>query len=75
MVISRDVVFNETAAWDWEDSGTGEAGGVNGTFAVEHLVIQGGDAGIGEHAANGPGPIAEVAKEEPPSPAMTGTCE
>jgi len=75
VVISRDVVFNETAAWDWEDSGTGEAGGVSGTFAVEHLVIQGGDAGVGEQAVDGPGPAAEAAEEEPPSPAITGAGE
>ena len=52
VVISRDVVFDEMAAWDWEDSGLGEATGVSGTFAIEHLVIQGGgDAGAGEQAA------------------------
>ena len=41
-VVSRDVVFDEMAAWDWEDQGVGEATGVSNTFAVEHLVIQGG---------------------------------
>ena len=52
VVISRDVVFDEMAAWDVEDLGLGEAAGVSGTFAIEHLVIQGGgDAGAGEQAA------------------------
>jgi hypothetical protein len=73
VVISRDVVFNEMAAWDWEDPGTGEAGGVSGTFAVEHLVIQGGgDVGIEEQAADGPGPAAEATEEELPSSATAG---
>ena len=54
VVISKDVVFNETTAWDWEDSGTGEAGGVSGTFAIKHLVIQGGgDAGVGSRLRTG----------------------
>jgi hypothetical protein len=74
-VISRDVVFNEMTTWDWEDSGTGEAFGVSGMFAVEHLVIHGGDAGVGEQAADGPGLAAEAADEEPPSLAMADAGE
>ena len=42
VVISRDVVFDEMAAWDWEGPGTGEAGSLSSTFVVEHLVIHGG---------------------------------
>lgn len=42
VVTSTDVVFDEMAAWDWADSATGEDGGVSSTFAIEHLVIQGG---------------------------------
>ena len=54
VVVSRDVVFDEMAAWDWEDQGVGEAAGVSSTFVVEHLVIQGGgDDGAGEQAAAG----------------------
>ena len=54
VVVSRDVVFDEMAAWDWEDQGAVEAAGVSSTFAVEHLVIQGGgDDGAGEQAAAG----------------------
>jgi hypothetical protein len=53
VVVSRDVVFNEMAAWNWEDQGAGKAAGVSSTFAVEHLVIQGGDDGAGEQAAVG----------------------
>ena len=45
VVISRDVVFDEMATWDWEGPGTGEAGSLSSTFVVEHLVIHGdGDA-------------------------------
>ena len=45
VTVSRDVVFNEDAAWDWNSSSTGEAGGFTKTFVVEHLVIHdGGDA-------------------------------
>ena len=42
VVVSRDVVFNEKADWDWDMPGTGEAGGFTSTFVVEHLVIHGG---------------------------------
>ena len=46
VTVSRDVVFNEEAAWDWHSPSTGEAGGFTNTFVVEHLVIHGGgDAG------------------------------
>ena len=45
VTVSRDVVFNEEAAWDWHSPSTGEAGGFTNTFIVEHLVIHGdGDA-------------------------------
>ena len=69
VVVSRDVVFDKIAAWDWEDQGAREAAGVSGTFAIEHLVIQGGDAGAGEQDVDGP---ATMAAEEQPSPAMVG---
>ena len=46
LVISRDVVFDEMAVWDWEGPGTGETDSLSNTFVVEHLVIHGGgDAG------------------------------
>ena len=46
VLVSRDVVFNEKAAWDWNSPSTGEAGGFTSSFVVEHLVIHGGgDAG------------------------------
>ena len=46
VLVSRDVVFDEKAAWDWNSPSTGEAGGFTGTFIVEHLVIHsGGDGG------------------------------
>jgi hypothetical protein len=50
VVISRDVVFDEMAAWDWVQQGAGEAGGVSSTFTIEHLVMQGG-GGAGVQAA------------------------
>ena len=42
VVVSRDVVFDKKAAWEWDSSGTGEAGGFTSTFVVKHLVIHGG---------------------------------
>ncbi|CAA0840906.1 cysteine-rich RLK (RECEPTOR-like protein kinase) 8, partial [Striga hermonthica] len=75
VVVSRDVVFDEMAAWDWENPGTGEARGVGGTFVIEHLVIHGGgDAGSEEPAADAPSPATVVTSVEPQSPAM-GTGE
>ncbi|CAA0841943.1 cysteine-rich RLK (RECEPTOR-like protein kinase) 8 [Striga hermonthica] len=74
-VVSRDVVYDEMAAWDWENPGTGEARGVGGTFVIEHLVIHGGgDAGSEEPAADAPSPATVVASVKPQSPAM-GTGE
>ena len=40
--VSRDIVFDEKAAWDWNNLGTREAGGFTSTFVIEHLVIHGG---------------------------------
>ena len=73
MVVSRDVVFDEMAAWDWEDQGAGEAAGVSSTFAVEHLVIQGGgDDGAREQAAAGEqAPPAAAHSPPPQSPTTT----
>ena len=46
VVVSRNIAFDEKAAWDWDSLGMGEAGGFTSTFVVEHLVIHGGgDAG------------------------------
>jgi len=73
VVVSRDVVFDEMAAWDWEDQGTREAAGFSSTFAVEHLVIQGGDDGAEEQAAAGEqSPPAAAHLPPPQSPAMAG---
>ena len=66
MVVYRDVVFDEMAAWDWEDQGAGEAAGVNSTFAAEHLVIQGGDDGAGEQVAAGEQSPPTAAHSPPP---------
>ena len=46
VLVSRDVVFDEKAGWDWNGPSTGEVDGFTSTFVVEHLVIHGGgDAG------------------------------
>jgi hypothetical protein len=34
VVVSRDVVFDEMAAWDWVQQGAGEAGGVSSTLVL-----------------------------------------
>ena len=52
----------------------GEATVVSGTFAIDHLVIQGGGAdGVGEQAVDGPAAVA--VEEEPPRLAMVGMGE
>jgi hypothetical protein len=35
VVVSRDVVFDEAAAWSWEEPATGEARGVIDIFTIE----------------------------------------
>ena len=70
VVVSRDVVFDETVAWSWDTATTGEAeessGGQTSEFVIEQLVIE---HQIGaEEAAQESGAVAE----EPPSP---GTAE
>ena len=85
VVISRDVVFDEMAAWDWVQQGIGEASGVSNTFTIEHLVMQGGGAGaqaaaaVGEQAAAAEqaaageqSPPAAVHLPPPQSPATAG---
>jgi hypothetical protein len=47
VVISRDVVFDEMATWDWVQQGAREASVVNSTFTIKHLVIQRGGGGGG----------------------------
>ena len=42
VLVLRDVVFDEKAAWDWNSPSMGEAGGFTNTFVIEHLVIHGG---------------------------------
>ena len=48
VVVSRDIVFDDKAVWDWDSLGIGEAGGFTSTFIVEHLVIHGGGDAIEE---------------------------
>ena len=35
VLVLRDVVFDEKAAWDWDSSGMREAGGFTSTFVIE----------------------------------------
>jgi hypothetical protein len=84
VLVSRDVVFDEAAAWDWnaKDLGAEQGRGLEDTFVVGRLVVHGhgkaeqapatGEAKAGEPAA---GEAAEpVAAEvvEPPSPPGAG---
>ena len=67
VLVSRDVVFDEKAAWDWTSPNTGEAGGFTNTFVVEHLVIHGsGDAG--EEVPSTPGGVSGTLATEPSTP-------
>jgi transposase InsO family protein len=74
VVVSRDVVFDEMAAWDWEDPGTKEAADSSGggTFTIEYTLIPGGgdaeteqDSGAAQAV---PAEDAEAAQSDPPSP-------
>ena len=62
VLLSRDVVFDEKAAWDWDSPGTGEAGGFTNTFVVEHLIIH-GDGHAGKEVPSTP-------RREPSTPAI-----
>ena len=64
VLVSRDVVFDEKAAWDWNSPSMGEAGGFTSTFVVEHLVIHdGGDAR--EEVLSTPGGVPSTPAIEP----------
>src|SRR5579859_788977 len=41
VVVSRDVVFDEAAAWNWDGPAAEEGQGISTTFTVERLVIHG----------------------------------
>ena len=66
VLVSRDVMFDEEAAWDWSSLSTGEAGGFTSTFVVEHLVIHGGDAG--EEMPSTPRGVPSTPAIEPSTP-------
>ena len=67
VLVSRDVVFDEKAAWDWTNPSTGEADGFTSTFVVEHLVIHGG-GDIGEEVSSTPGGVPITLAVEPSTP-------
>ena len=67
VLVSRDVMFDEKVAWDWNSSSTGEAGGFTSTFVVEHLVIHGG-GDAGEEVSSTPGGVPSTPAVEPCTP-------
>jgi len=83
VLVSRDVVFDEAAAWRWEEAEAGGGrgdGGIRDSFTVEHLVIHGhgetaGQPVTGEvpDGAASTEPPAAVEAEEPPSPGGAGS--
>ena len=83
VTVSRDVMFDNAAAWRWDEEETAEgegAHGISGSFVVEQLVITSQvhtPAGVVEGAvAPGAGEAGDGAptagEAEPPSPATTG---
>jgi len=87
VLVSRDVIFDEAAAWRWEEAEAREGrgdGGIRDSFIVEHLVIHdhgeateqpvAGEAQTQEPVARDDiDPLATVEVEEPPSPGGLGT--
>ena len=67
MLVSRDVVFDEKAAWDWNRPSTGGVGGFTSTFVVEHLVIHGG-GDAGEEVPSTPEGVLSTLAIEPSTP-------
>lgn len=68
VLVSRDVVFDEKVAWNWEVLGKGEVSSIGETFIIE-MAICGGDAGAKEPVG------AEVASGALSSLAMAGAGE
>jgi hypothetical protein len=75
VVVSRDIVFNEAAAWRWDTAATGEAegsgGGLTSEFVVERLVIErwsGAEEAAQEQGAEAVEPLSPGTAEDPPSP-------
>lgn len=66
--VSRDVVFDEAASWNWEESGDGEAtvGGVSSSFTIEYEVYSNARAlaqeGVTEQTPGGASPVLEKGK-------------
>ena len=69
VVVSRDVVFDEKAAWDWDSPGTGEAGGFTSTSVVKHLVIHGG-GDVGEEVPTTPATEPSTLRAVPSTPGV-----
>jgi hypothetical protein len=84
VMVSRDVVFDEAAAWDWnaEELEAEQGHGLGDTFVVERLVVHGHgeaeqapttrEAGEGESAAGEAAEPTAAEVEEPPSPSGAG---
>ena len=73
VLVSRDVVFDEAAAWKWDQVEEQGGGGLGVTFVVEHMTIHGREEGSGGPATGEAGATAAPEVEEPPSPATAGT--
>ena len=67
VLVSRNVVFDEKAAWDWNSPSTREASDFTSTFVVEHLVIYGG-GDAGEEVPSTPGGVPSTPAVELSTP-------
>ena len=69
VVVSRDVVFDEAAASNWDGPEAEEGQGISTTFSVEHLVIHGrpsAEAELGGAEAGRSTDLAEARSSESP---------
>ena len=72
VTVSRDVVFKEETAWDWNSPSMREAGGFPNTFVVEHLVIHdGGDTAKQVPRTLGGAPSTPVVESSTPGAVLS----
>lgn len=65
VVVSRDVVFDEAASWDWESSGGEVVGGRGTNFTIEYEEHAGGEGGAAEDRRVSP--VSGIGEATPPS--------
>lgn len=70
VVVSLDVVFDEAAAWKWDEAEEQGSGRFGDTFVMERLTIHGREEESGEPATEKAGDAAAPEVVEPPSPVM-----